>query len=99
MSDTEKESVAGSTRFMLDKRIPLASLVAWIITFGGFIWYASQQDLRVQTIGSELAAAKGQIETLQTKTGDLALVNFRLTAVEGTANRIEQKVDALAKAR
>lgn len=90
------ESAAGATRFMFDKRIPLAALVAFLIQFGGFIWYASQQDARVASTERLMVELQSKTTTLEGKAADLVLVNFRLTAVEGGINRIEDKVDKLS---
>lgn len=95
--DKSAESVAGSTRFMLDKRIPLVALIGFLLQFGGVMWYASQLDSTVKALQAQSTEDRARIAQLEGKTGDLVLVNFRLTAVESTTNRIEAKVDAIGE--
>lgn len=98
MVDAAKTGEPGS-RFMLDKRLNVAALVGFVITAASFIWYASQADARLTAIESKLVVEGGRLNTIESKANSLELVQFRLTAVEGTTNRIESKLDDLRERR
>lgn len=104
MSDKKTDDVAAnpmpvSSSWMIDKRLNIAALVGFIITAGSFIWYASQADARLATLEGRVTADGSRLNTIESKANSLELVQFRLTAVEGTTNRIEAKVDKLADQR
>lgn len=103
MADKQSNDVAGnptpvSSRWMLDKRLNIAALIGFGLTACTFIWYAAQSDARLASVEARQANDANRIQAVEGKANSLELVQFRLTAVENTTNRIESKVDKLAEA-
>jgi hypothetical protein len=101
MADDENRADAtpAASHWTIDKRLNIAALVGFVLTAASFIWYASQADARLATLEARVTNDGGRITTIEGKANSLELVQFRLTAVEATSNRIEAKVDQLREQR
>lgn len=81
----------------IDKRVPVLALLAFLVQFGGFIWYAATENASVQVMQRDTAALGVRTAKLETTTGDLEIVKYRLDNVEKATVRIEAKLDTLGE--
>lgn len=91
MSEAGENLTPTSSRWMLDKRIPVAALIgvamAIFANFGGLVWLASSWGSRLDTVETRTA-------DIDTRTADTKLFTYRLEKVEQSTARIEVKLDA-----
>lgn len=90
------EEVMAAPGWTIDKRVPVLALLAFLVQFGGFIWYGATQNAAIQVMQRDANALATRTATLETKAGDMEIVKFRLDNVEKSTLRIESKLDDLA---
>lgn len=67
------------TPWHLDRKVPMAIIIALAVQAGSFIWWASGVENRALTQGKDMESAEIRIEKLEDSKSDLLQ---RLTAVE-----------------
>lgn len=83
----------------LDKRVPLAFILALLIQTGGFVWYASKLDSRVAEQEHALADVRSRIsdvDHIRDGTRDrVTKLETQGEAVRDNLARLERKIDFL----
>jgi hypothetical protein len=80
------------THWTLDKRVPLAFIMAIVLQTAGALWWASTMAATVQSQGQKIGALESQ------RAGErLAVVEATIGDVRSQLNRIESKLDRMVE--
>ena len=72
----------------LDKRVPIAIIVAIMIQTAGYVWWTAKLDARVAALEDAKAAANGQ-------EGRIIRLETRLDGITDTLKNMDAKLDRL----
>ncbi len=89
----------GDTHWHLDKRVPVALLLAIVIQTVGAVWWAASLSARVDALERawlEMKTHQGRIVRLE---ANQTAVYQRLDRIEAIQRRIETKIDRLLLGR
>jgi len=87
-----EQPVHADQSWHLDKRVPIALIIAMCIQFASMVWWAAQMNQRVD----HLEAANQNITDVQTR---LIRVEVQLTGLDVTMNRIDRRIEKIDDAR
>lgn len=79
------------TPWHLSRAVPAGFLFAILLQAGTLVWTASKTDSRIGTL--EVWKAESTTNQFTKQDGDMH--EYRISAVEGTANRIDEKLDKI----
>lgn len=80
----------------IDKRIPIAVIVAIISQTAAGIWWAATTDSRVSTLEDKAEQQQTYDTRIQSLERDMPVIREKIQNIEKTTDRIEKKLDKIS---
>ena len=91
--------VARDEHWTLDKRIPLAFIIALLAQLVGFAWYASKLDSRIEAVEHKQSEAKTRLDSYDRDARNVGERLVRLEEKQSATLEILQRIErSLARA-
>jgi len=90
---------AQQAMWYLDRRVPIALVLAIFAQSAAFVWWASGVSHDIQKLKEEVATLKGEAKDRLTMILEIATVKSDLRHMASAVERLERAVDKLGPAR
>ena len=85
-SDTYLQEVVAGNHWHLDKRVPIALIVAMLIQTGGIVWWGTTQSEKVSVLKERLDAISPQADRLTRVEVNIEDIKMSLTEIKQALN-------------
>lgn len=80
--------------WQLDKKVPIALILAILVQTAGGVWYAAKQDARVEVLETQ---TKNLMQTVAKTTDAIVGVREAMAGSKATLDSIQQKLDRIER--